>query len=188
MTLAPQPSDPASLPTQAAEQAQEPAAEPTPGQAAEQAPEPAAAPAPAAAEQAPAPAFVPTARTEQADPAVPQHASTPEPAPEPTADRAPDPDPDPDPNTNPEPAQPDAAQPSRGTRPRFGTVSMPSRAPARRREMPSVRAVRLTDEPPAPVDRPAAATPAAVTPVPLPVPRPGTGAVPTESRTEEPQP
>ncbi|MER7534100.1 hypothetical protein ABTX77_04820 [Streptomyces sp. NPDC097704] len=56
--------------------------------------------------------------------------------------------------------------------------------PARRRGLPAVRAVRLTDEPPAPVDRPTAAGAAAVTPVPLPVPR----AVPTESRTEEPQP
>ncbi|MGW1122589.1 hypothetical protein ACWD5B_36680 [Streptomyces tanashiensis] len=68
-------------------------------------------------------------------------------------------------------------------------MAMPSRAQqARRGDMPSVRAVRLTDEPPAPVDRSGAAAPAAVTPVPLPVPRPAPRAVPTESRTEEPQP
>ncbi|MFJ5830992.1 hypothetical protein [Streptomyces sp. NPDC093089] len=82
-----------------------------------------------------------------------------------------------------------------GARPRFGTVPMPARAAqARRRDLPSVRAVRLTDEPPAPADRPASTAAAAVTPVPLPLPRPGTGtgtsteAVPNESRTEEPQP
>ncbi|KOX15801.1 hypothetical protein ADL06_34360, partial [Streptomyces sp. NRRL F-6491] len=74
------------------------------------------------------------------------------------------------------------------TRPRLGTVPPapgPSRAGAARRrgDVPSVRAVRLTDEPPAPAER--TAPPAAVTPVPLPVPRP---AVPTENRPEEPQP
>ncbi|MGW1513945.1 hypothetical protein [Streptomyces sp. NPDC002394] len=78
----------------------------------------------------------------------------------------------------------EADAPPTAGRPRFGTVSVPEPArtpPARRRDLPAVRAVRLTDEPSAPAERPA---PAAVTPVPLPVPR----AVPTESRTEEPQP
>ncbi|MFD3536367.1 hypothetical protein [Streptomyces sp. NPDC058664] len=77
-----------------------------------------------------------------------------------------------------------------GTRPRFGVVAVPEpsrTASARRQDAPSVRAVRLTEAPPAPTDRPATA---AVTPVPLPVPRPAIPAVPTptESRTEEPQP
>ncbi|MGW8768116.1 hypothetical protein ACWGN5_37195 [Streptomyces sp. NPDC055815] len=79
--------------------------------------------------------------------------------------------------------RPEADAPTTG-RPRFGTVSVPEPSrtpPARRQDLPSVRAVRLTDTPPAPADR---RGPAAVTPVPLPVPR----AVPTESRTEEPQP
>ncbi|MFH8729373.1 hypothetical protein [Streptomyces termitum] len=61
----------------------------------------------------------------------------------------------------------------------------PARAAARR-EPPVVRAVRLgaAGEP-----APPAAPPAAVTPVPLPLPRAaGTPAVPHESRTEEPQP
>ncbi|MEU2236344.1 hypothetical protein [Streptomyces vietnamensis] len=82
------------------------------------------------------------------------------------------------------PPRREADAPPAAGRPRFGTVSVPEPAripPARRRDLPAVRAVRLTDEPPAPADRPG---PAAVTPVPLPVPR----AVPTESRTEEPQP
>ncbi|MFD6712019.1 hypothetical protein ACFWEO_36740, partial [Streptomyces roseolus] len=75
-------------------------------------------------------------------------------------------------------------------RPRFAVVSLPE-APrgARRRELPSVRAVRLggAGEPPAPAGP--AVPPAAVTPVPLPLPRAaGTPAVPNESRTEEPQP
>ncbi|MFE0704229.1 hypothetical protein [Streptomyces sp. NPDC058872] len=83
-----------------------------------------------------------------------------------------------------------APAPEAAGRPRFGTVSVPEPSrtpPARRRDVPSVRAVRLTDGPPA--DRPVpTGTPAAVTPVPLPVPRPAPRAVPTESRTEEPQP
>ncbi|MFC8955577.1 hypothetical protein ACFT8P_23570 [Streptomyces sp. NPDC057101] len=85
-----------------------------------------------------------------------------------------------------------------GRRPRFGVVAVPEpsrAASARRRSVPSVRAVRLTDEPATPADR-STTTAAAVTPVPLPVPRPATPAVPTptptptatESPTEEPQP
>ncbi|MFF7780604.1 hypothetical protein ACFZCG_40140, partial [Streptomyces tanashiensis] len=118
-----------------------------------------AVPVPAVAEGTPVPAAVPTPPTPPAEPGVPAPAAAPEPA------------------------------GGLGTRPRFGTVAMPSRTQqARRGDMPSVRAVRLTDEPPAPVDRTAAAATAAVTPVPLPVPRPAPRAVPTESRTEEPQP
>ncbi|WP_369143075.1 hypothetical protein [Streptomyces sp. R44] len=82
--------------------------------------------------------------------------------------------------------RPEGDAPTAG-RPRFGTVSVPEPVrtpPARRRDLPAVRAVRLTDEPPTPVARPGTAGSAAVTPVPLPLPR----AVPTESRTEEPQP
>ncbi|MEV4942784.1 hypothetical protein [Streptomyces zaomyceticus] len=90
----------------------------------------------------------------------------------------------------------DRPPPTPGTRPRFGVVAVPEpsrTAAARRGGVPSVRAVRLTDEPATRADRPTdrtAAAPAAVTPVPLPVPRPATPAVPTstESRTEEPQP
>ncbi|MFF5636137.1 hypothetical protein [Streptomyces sp. NPDC012825] len=100
----------------------------------------------------------------------------------------------PDPETGPEPeagAEPDAeAAPAPRTHPRLGTVPLsgPSRTGAARRrgEVPSVRAVRLADGPPAPAGR--AAAPAAVTPVPLPVPRPADRAVPTENRPEEPQP
>ncbi|MFE2559334.1 hypothetical protein ACFXGT_25540 [Streptomyces sp. NPDC059352] len=79
------------------------------------------------------------------------------------------------------------------TRPRLGAVPPvePSRsdAAARRRSVPTVRAVRLTAEPAGPTRRPAPA-PAAVTPVPLPLPLPRTVTrdEPTESRTEEPQP
>ncbi|MFF0487058.1 hypothetical protein [Streptomyces sp. NPDC004435] len=80
-----------------------------------------------------------------------------------------------------------------GDRPRLGAVPLPEapRAAARRRDLPTVRAVRLGGAPaeprPAPGEAPAA--PAAVTPVPLPLPRAsGTAAVPNESRTEEPQP
>ena len=94
----------------------------------------------------------------------------------------------------------DRPPPAPGTPPRFGVVAVPepSRTAAARRRggVPSVRAVRLNDEPATrpdrrvdrPTDRPVA--PAAVTPVPLPVPRPATPVVPTstESRTEEPQP
>ncbi|MFG2840658.1 hypothetical protein ACGFYE_37290 [Streptomyces zaomyceticus] len=92
----------------------------------------------------------------------------------------------------------DRPPPAPGTPPRFGVVAVPEpsrTAAARRGGVPSVRAVRLTDEPATRPDRPTdrtAAAPAAVTPVPLPVPvpRPATPAVPTptESRTEEPQP
>ncbi|MFE0645092.1 hypothetical protein ACFW2Y_26285 [Streptomyces sp. NPDC058877] len=85
---------------------------------------------------------------------------------------------------------PGAPAPEAAGRPRFGTVSVPEPSrtpPARRRDVPSVRVVRLTDEPPAGRPGPTG-TPAAVTPVPLPVPRPVPRAVPTESRTEEPQP
>ncbi|MFD3996482.1 hypothetical protein [Streptomyces sp. NPDC058548] len=107
------------------------------------------------------------------------------------------------------------------TPPRFGVVAVPqpSRTTSDRRNgTPSVRPVRLTDTTAAPVGLPGATErPAAVTPVPLPVPRlatpvtpagpdaparpdtPVTPAVPagpatptvppsTESRTEEPQP
>ncbi|MFC8886957.1 histidinol-phosphate aminotransferase family protein, partial [Streptomyces cinereoruber] len=80
-------------------------------------------------------------------------------------------------------------------RPRLGTVPLapgPARAGAARRrgDVPSVRAVRLADGPPAPAGRPPA--PAAVTPVPLPVLPPAVQtpppAVPIENRPEEPQP
>ncbi|MER5206886.1 hypothetical protein [Streptomyces sp. NPDC002825] len=118
------------------------------------------------------------------DPEAPEpdrDASEPEPDREAHAGEASGPDPDraaPDRDV----PGPDGEAPA--GRPRFGTVSVPEPSrtpPARRRDLPSVRAVRLTDAPPAPADR---RGPAAVTPVPLPVPR----AVPTESRTEEPQP
>ncbi|MGW4749975.1 hypothetical protein ACWEPR_34800 [Streptomyces sp. NPDC004290] len=86
----------------------------------------------------------------------------------------------------------DAPAPAAAGRPRLGTVAIPEPSrvpPARRRDLPAVRAVRLTDGPPVPADRPGpAAAPAAVTPVPLPLSRPAPRAVPTESRTEEPQP
>ncbi|WP_395359618.1 hypothetical protein ACHGLA_05980 [Streptomyces sp. YH02] len=99
-----------------------------------------------------------------------------------------------------------------GTPPRLGVVPVPqpSRTTSdRRRGTPSVRPVRLVDTAAVPADLPGAAErPAAVTPVPLPVPRPATPAEPgrpvtpaipaepgtpaappsTESRTEEPQP
>ncbi|NML55551.1 hypothetical protein HHL19_26295 [Streptomyces sp. R302] len=85
-------------------------------------------------------------------------------------------------------------------RPRLAAVSLPEapRGAARRRELPRVRAVRLGGTPREPEREPASAErrpasdgrpPAAVTPVPLPLPRAaGTTAVPNESRTEEPQP
>lgn len=102
-----------------------------------------------------------------------------------------------------------------GTPPRLGAVAVPRpfrTTSDRRNGTPSVRPVRLTDTTAAPVGLPGGTErPAAVTPVPLPVPRPakpitpvtpagtvtpaspagtGTPAVPpsTESRTEEPQP
>ncbi|MFF3840402.1 hypothetical protein [Streptomyces sp. NPDC001930] len=84
-----------------------------------------------------------------------------------------------------------------GTPPRFGvvTVPQPSRPTSDRRSgTPSVRPVRLTGAAAAPVGLPGATErPAAVTPVPLPVPRPAGPSGPavppsTESRTEEPQP
>ncbi|MFJ2935918.1 hypothetical protein ACIO8G_24580 [Streptomyces sp. NPDC087219] len=83
------------------------------------------------------------------------------------------------------------------TPPRLGVVAVPppSRTTSDRRSgTPSVRPVRLMDTTATPVGLPGAPErPAAVTPVPLPVPRPAgpiTPAVPpsTESRTEEPQP
>ncbi|MFI9123930.1 hypothetical protein ACIGW0_31835 [Streptomyces bikiniensis] len=133
----------------------------------------------------------PAAPPDQAGTAVPE-AAVPAPRPEataPTPETATGPGPDPAPSRGAAPAAPGAAQTPR-TRPRFGTVPLagPSRAGAARRrgDVPSVRAVRLTDEPPAPVER--AAAPAAVTPVPLPVPPPAVRAVPTENRPEEPQP
>ncbi|MEU4082261.1 hypothetical protein DEJ45_30460 [Streptomyces venezuelae] len=98
-------------------------------------------------------------------------------------------------------------EPGPGAPPRLGVVAVPGpsrAAAARRRGLPSVRAVRLDTEPPTrpagvpaggPADHPEApAATAAVTPVPLPLPRPAAPAVPTppppptESRTEEPQP
>ncbi|MFF5392767.1 hypothetical protein ACFY5H_31240 [Streptomyces sp. NPDC013012] len=99
---------------------------------------------------------------------------------------------DPAPAPDPAPADPaPAAAQAPRTRPRLGTVPLgsgPSRSGAARRrgDVPSVRAVRLTDEPPAPAER--APAPAAVTPVPLPLSRPAVRAVPTENRPEEPQP
>ncbi|MGW1926891.1 hypothetical protein ACWCQ0_49635 [Streptomyces massasporeus] len=96
-----------------------------------------------------------------------------------------------------------------GTPPRFGVVAVPqpSRTTSDRRSgTPSVRPVRLTGTAARPPGLPGATErPAAVTPVPLPVPRPVTPAGPdapvdpagpvtpavppsTESRTEEPQP
>ncbi|MFF5921176.1 hypothetical protein ACFY8C_22945 [Streptomyces flavochromogenes] len=130
---------------------------------------------------------------------------TPEPAPEPVS-----PTPGPrvrhvriDPPAGPR-GEPDDPSPwAPGTPPRFGVVAVPqpSRTTAERRSgTPSVRPVRLTDTTAAPVRLPGATErPAAVTPVPLPVPRPVTPADPagpvtpavppsTESRTEEPQP
>ncbi|MFI9117497.1 hypothetical protein [Streptomyces venezuelae] len=103
--------------------------------------------------------------------------------------------------------------PGPGAPPRLGVVAVPGpsrAAAARRRGLPSVRAVRLDTEPPTrpadvpsggPADHPEAPAataerPAAVTPVPLPLPLPRPAAAvvptppppPTESRTEEPQP
>ncbi|MFF0475459.1 hypothetical protein [Streptomyces sp. NPDC004284] len=173
MTLTPRTPAPAAVPER------EPVAEPesVPEQTAESAPEPQAETVrEPAAEAAPEPAADLTephreaAEAVQGDPAgLPRLRAVPvEP---PTGSRGDD-----ESTAGPAPAA--------AGRPRFGTVSVPEPSrvpPARRRDLPAVRAVRLTDEPPAPADRPA---PAAVTPVPLPVPR----AVPTESRTEEPQP
>ncbi|MGA5196775.1 hypothetical protein [Streptomyces exfoliatus] len=124
-----------------------------------------------------------------------------EPAPEPAHDPEPGPSPEGGPRVRPVPVAPPAGargdaddRPPRpsGIPPRVGTVAVPEPSRAartRRRGVPSVRAVRLTDEPAVLPDRPATA-PAAVTPVPLPLPRPVTPAEPTstESRTEEPQP
>ncbi|WP_030552018.1 hypothetical protein [Streptomyces exfoliatus] len=131
----------------------------------------------------------------------------PEPAQEPAQEQEPTQEPDqaPEPQSGPR-VRPVPLTPPAGSRgdaedrpprpsgipPRVGTVTVPEpsrAAQARRRGVPSVRAVRLTDEPPVLPDRPATA-PAAVTPVPLPLPRTVTPAeqTPTESRTEEPQP
>ncbi|WP_318206710.1 hypothetical protein [Streptomyces sp. SJL17-1] len=100
----------------------------------------------------------------------------------------------------------DGLSPLPGTPPRIGVVPVPqpSRTTSdRRSSTPSVRPVRLVDTAAATDGLPGATErPAAVTPVPLPVPRPATPAEPgppaapatpaappsTESRTEEPQP
>ncbi|MFE4311413.1 hypothetical protein ACFQ9H_30990 [Streptomyces sp. NPDC056517] len=161
------------------------------------------------------------------DSTVVDHTVT-EPEPEPVSVPAPEPAPEPvgpTPTATPGPrlrhvridppagARGEAGDPSPrvpGTPPRFGVVAVPqpSRTTSDRRSgTPSVRPVRLTDTAAAPVGLPGATErPAAVTPVPLPVPRPATPAgpvtavdpagpvttpadpPPTESRTEEPQP
>ncbi|MEU2509899.1 hypothetical protein ABZ621_35110 [Streptomyces sp. NPDC007863] len=112
----------------------------------------------------------------------------------PAGPAVPAPTPTPEPGTEPTPASTDTPISTPTPRPRFAVVSLPE-APLRgevrrRRALPSVRAVRLggVGEPP-PGPGGSAVPPAAVTPVPLPLPRAaGTTAVPNESRTEEPQP
>ncbi|MFE6786132.1 hypothetical protein ACFVFF_28140 [Streptomyces sp. NPDC057680] len=133
-------------------------------------------PAPRPADTEPGPA------REQTPAATPEPAPAPEPAPEPVG---PAPTATPGPRlrhvrTGPPAGAPGERddQPPRvpGTPPRFGVVAVPrpSRTTSDRRGgTPSVRPVRLTDITADPVGPPGAVErPAAVTPVPLPVPRP----------------